>query len=58
MLLSRRLAFIDGQPCGTMLTVISRRTKHNDHVVDDQIDVLIINLRDDSSDSSDDADEF
>ena len=33
-------------------------SKSNDHAVDDQMDALVINLRDDSSDSSDNADEL
>ena len=33
-------------------------SKTNDHAVDDQMDTLVINLRDDSSDSSDNADEL
>ena len=33
-------------------------SKTNDHAVDDQIDALVINSRDDSSDSSDNADEL
>ena len=33
-------------------------SKTNDHAVDDQMDNLLINLRDDSSESNDDGDEF
>ena len=36
----------------------TQQSKTNDHAVDDQIDDLIINLRDDSCDSNDDEDEF
>ena len=35
-----------------------KTSKTTNHAVDDQMDALVINLRDDSSDSSDNADEL